>query len=120
MFLDPTVRDNSAEALGTLMKLVGEKAITPFLADVENLKMQKIKECCEKAVITVKIIQPKKERPTTAPVKPANEPAPKAGSTAPKPVKRPSSAGNSSFYFVVSSHFYFLFFYFFLFFSLIM
>lgn len=76
------------------MKLVGEKAITPFLVDVDNLKMTKIKECCEKAVITVKISVPKKERPISAPVKPPAEPAPsKAGSTAPKPVKRPTTAG---------------------------
>ncbi|XP_011314716.1 cytoskeleton-associated protein 5 isoform X2 [Fopius arisanus] len=67
---DPTVRDNSAEALGTILKLVGEKAMTPFLGDIDNLKMAKIKECAEKAVIVVKISGPKKsERPTTAPAK---------------------------------------------------
>lgn len=73
------------------MKLVGEKAIVPFLTDVDNLKMTKIKECCEKAVITVKVTAPKKERPMTAPPTPA---VVKAGSSAPKPVKRPNSAGN--------------------------
>lgn len=53
------------------MKLVGEKAIGPFLVELEkdNLKMSKIKECCEKAVITVKVTGVKKERPTTAPAK---------------------------------------------------
>ncbi|XP_015113427.1 protein mini spindles isoform X2 [Diachasma alloeum] len=67
---DPTVRDNSAEALGTILKLVGEKAMTPFLGDLDNLKMAKIKECAEKAVIIVKISGPRKaERPTTAPAK---------------------------------------------------
>lgn len=40
---DPTVRDNSAEAVGTAMKLVGEKAISPFLADLDNLKMAKVR-----------------------------------------------------------------------------
>ena len=39
---DPTVRDNSAEALGTLLKVVGEKMLMPFLTDVDNLKMQKV------------------------------------------------------------------------------
>ncbi|KAF5285627.1 hypothetical protein FQR65_LT13108 [Abscondita terminalis] len=60
---DPTVRDCSAEALGTLMKLVGEKAIGPFIAELEkdNLKMTKIKECCEKAVICVKTAPVKKQ-----------------------------------------------------------
>lgn len=53
------------------MKLVGEKAIGPFLVELEkdNLKMSKIKECCEKAVITVKVAGVKSERPTTAPAK---------------------------------------------------
>ena len=41
-FSDPTVRDNSAEALGTALKVVGEKVLAPFLADVDNLKMQKV------------------------------------------------------------------------------
>lgn len=70
-FLDPSVRESSAEALGTLMKLVGERAIGPFLVELEkdNLKMSKIKENCEKAVITVKVPGAKKERPTTAPAK---------------------------------------------------
>lgn len=40
---DPLVRDNSADALGTAMKLVGEKAMAPFLVDVDNLKMTKVK-----------------------------------------------------------------------------
>lgn len=80
-FLDPTVRDSSAEALGTLMKLVGEKAIGPFLVELENdnFKMTKIKECYEKAVITVKAPASKKERPTTAPNKSAGEPARNGG-----------------------------------------
>lgn len=63
---DPTVRDNSAEALGTAMKLIGEKSMMPFLTDIDNLKMTKIKECADKAVIVVKV---KQERPNTAPAK---------------------------------------------------
>ncbi|CRK99142.1 CLUMA_CG012503, isoform A [Clunio marinus] len=86
---DPTVRDASAEAIGTAMKLVGEKNIAPFLTEVDPLKMEKIKEYCEKAVITVKIPAAKKEpRPQTAPAKAA----PKGGSSEPKPVARPASA----------------------------
>lgn len=30
------------------MKVVGEKAVNPFLADVDKLKLDKIKECSEK------------------------------------------------------------------------
>ncbi|KAK9876516.1 hypothetical protein WA026_013890 [Henosepilachna vigintioctopunctata] len=64
---DPTVRDSSYEALGTLMKLVGEKAIGPFLGELEkdNLKMAKVKESCEKAIILVKVSVPKKDRSAT-------------------------------------------------------
>lgn len=39
---DPTVRDNSADALGTAMKLIGEKSMMPFLTDLDNLKMTKV------------------------------------------------------------------------------
>ncbi|XP_076762978.1 msps cytoskeleton-associated protein 5 [Xylocopa sonorina] len=69
---DPTVRDSSAEALGTAMKLIGEKSMMPFLTDIDNLKMTKIKECAEKAVIYVKVPSAPKvavERPNTAPSK---------------------------------------------------
>ncbi|XP_051545492.1 cytoskeleton-associated protein 5-like isoform X2 [Myxocyprinus asiaticus] len=44
----PEVRDAAFEALGTAMKVVGEKAVNPFLADVEKLKLDKIKECADK------------------------------------------------------------------------
>ncbi|GLV37157.1 mini spindles [Carabus blaptoides fortunei] len=88
---DPTVRDNSAEALGTLMKLVGEKAIAPFVVEMDNIKKTKIKECYDKAVILTKVEAPKRERPATAPAKTETASA-KAGSTAPKPVKKPASA----------------------------
>lgn len=87
---DPTVRDSSAEALGTLLKLLGEKAVGPHLVDVDALKMAKIKECAEKAEIFVKAVAVKKERPTTAPVKTTSTTT-KAGSAEPKAVTRPAS-----------------------------
>lgn len=62
---DPSVRDASADAIGTAKKLVGEKTISPFLIDVDALKLAKINECCEKSVIVVKIPNTKKERPST-------------------------------------------------------
>ncbi|XP_043269757.1 protein mini spindles isoform X2 [Venturia canescens] len=92
---DPTVRDNSAEALGTAMKLVGEKAMLPFVTDIDPLKMAKIKECSEKAVIHVKISGPprKTERPSTAPAKMANEGKAKESSetTSKTTAKRPNT-----------------------------
>ncbi|EDW97368.1 protein mini spindles isoform X5 [Drosophila yakuba] len=90
---DPTVRDSSAEALGTLMKLMGDKAVTPLLADVDPLKMTKIKECHDKAEIKIKVAGPKKEaRPASAPTAKAAAPA-KGGSVDPKPVTRPATTG---------------------------
>ncbi|KAK1119716.1 hypothetical protein K0M31_013134 [Melipona bicolor] len=100
---DPTVRDSSAEALGTAMKLIGEKSMMPFLTDIDNLKMTKIKECAEKAVIHVNVPSTLKvivERPNTAPSKiestaKGKEPEPKAKrpNTAKKlPSKKPSAS----------------------------
>ncbi|XP_055620318.1 protein mini spindles isoform X4 [Toxorhynchites rutilus septentrionalis] len=95
---DPAVRDAAAEAIGTAMKLVGEKATAPYLTEVDALKQAKIKECCEKAVIAIKIPGPKKERPATAPPKTgalttSTGAVKKGGSTEPKPVARPATAG---------------------------
>lgn len=92
---DPTVRDSSAEALGTLMKLVGEKALAQLLVDVDPLKLAKIKECHDKAEIKVKVAAPKKEaRPATAPSTKTSAVSVKSGgSTEPKPVSRPATTG---------------------------
>lgn len=53
MYIDPVVRDQAAEVLGTATKLVGEKNISPFIGKLDNLKEQKIKECCEKVSIVL-------------------------------------------------------------------
>uniref|UniRef100_A0A5F9CT68 Cytoskeleton-associated protein 5 n=1 Tax=Oryctolagus cuniculus TaxID=9986 RepID=A0A5F9CT68_RABIT len=55
----PEVRDAAFEALGTALKVVGEKAVNPFLADVDKLKLDKIKECSEK----VELVHGKKAGP---------------------------------------------------------
>lgn len=97
---DPSVRESSAEALGTLMKLVGEKAIGPFLVDLEkdNIKMAKVKEFCEKAEIAVKVVGPKKTRPQTAPSKGV----PKDGGDSSRPtsqaksVRKPAPVANAA------------------------
>jgi hypothetical protein len=41
---DPIVRDCSAEALGTAMKVVGEKAIMAYIGELDNLKQAKVRE----------------------------------------------------------------------------
>lgn len=87
---DPTVRDASADAIGTAHKLLGEKSMGPYLAEVDPLKLAKIKESSEKAVILVKTPPPKREqRPTTAPTKAAA--ILRGGSSDPKSVTRPAS-----------------------------
>ncbi|XP_074596153.1 msps cytoskeleton-associated protein 5 [Brevipalpus obovatus] len=48
---DPSVRDASAEALGTIMKVMGEKTMAPYFADIDALKMAKIKENYDKAEV---------------------------------------------------------------------
>ncbi|OAD59416.1 Cytoskeleton-associated protein 5 [Eufriesea mexicana] len=92
-YTDPIVRDSSAEALGTAMKLIGEKSMMPFLTDIDNLKMTKIKECAEKAVIHVKVPNASKvvtERPNTAPSK--IESTAKTKELESKTVKRPNTS----------------------------
>ncbi|KAL4713510.1 hypothetical protein ACJJTC_010495 [Scirpophaga incertulas] len=88
---DPAVRDAAAEALGTATKLVGEKNIAPHIGKIDNLKEQKIKEFADKAVIQVKVSAPKKDTAKKS-AAPAKGDAKTAGSTQPKPVKRPGSS----------------------------
>lgn len=44
LITDPTVRDCSAEALGTAMKVVGEKAIMAYIGELDNLKQAKVRK----------------------------------------------------------------------------
>ena len=39
----PEVRDAAFEALGTAMRVVGEKAVNPFLTDLDKLKLDKVR-----------------------------------------------------------------------------
>uniref|UniRef100_A0A8C8GX75 TOG domain-containing protein n=1 Tax=Oncorhynchus tshawytscha TaxID=74940 RepID=A0A8C8GX75_ONCTS len=42
----PEVRDAAIMALGTAMKVAGEKAVNPFLADLDKLKVDKVRCVC--------------------------------------------------------------------------
>lgn len=70
---DSAVRENSAEALGTALKVAGEKMMSPFLQEIDAIKMAKVKEFCDKAVVTAKPQQSQQaqKKPVSAPVKPA-------------------------------------------------
>uniref|UniRef100_A0AAY4C450 TOG domain-containing protein n=1 Tax=Denticeps clupeoides TaxID=299321 RepID=A0AAY4C450_9TELE len=74
----PEVRDAAFEALGTAMRVLSEKALSPFLADLDKLKMDKIKECAGKVELVggkksgggvEKEKPPPKTAPTEAPAK---------------------------------------------------
>ncbi|XP_056106840.1 cytoskeleton-associated protein 5 isoform X2 [Rhinichthys klamathensis goyatoka] len=100
----PEVRDAAFEALGTAMKVVGEKAVNPFLTDVDKLKLDKIKECAEKVELVGKKGSggggEKKEKPAAkapsveAPAKPSgpSKKAPPAKAAGPPKKGKPASA----------------------------
>ncbi|KAF9924030.1 Microtubule-associated protein, microtubule dynamics during spindle orientation [Linnemannia zychae] len=82
---DATVREATAEALGTLMKCCGEKPLLAYMENLDTVKTGKVKEYFEKAVVKAK------PAPMAAPPKPAPKavapakPAPKKAAPAAKP-----------------------------------
>lgn len=75
----PALRDGGAEILGTVMKMIGERAMTPHLDGLDDIRKNKVKECFETAEVKAKD-------------KPKPAPAPKAAPAGPKKVvggKRP-------------------------------
>uniref|UniRef100_A0A673Z6I4 Cytoskeleton associated protein 5 n=1 Tax=Salmo trutta TaxID=8032 RepID=A0A673Z6I4_SALTR len=50
----PEVRDAAIKALGTAMKVAGEKAVNPFLADLDKLKVDKVRCVCVCVCIQLK------------------------------------------------------------------
>ncbi|XP_064115377.1 cytoskeleton-associated protein 5-like isoform X2 [Macrobrachium nipponense] len=93
---DANVREQSAVALGTALKVVGEKVMMVFIADVDILKMQKIKEASEKVEMKVKIAAPKTKK---APAKKEAKSDSSTSSSAPTVVRggsRPAPAGGAA------------------------
>ncbi|XP_071485290.1 cytoskeleton-associated protein 5-like [Diadema antillarum] len=81
------VREAASEALGTALRVVGEKPMGPFLADLEKIKLDKIKEYSEK----VELVHGGKKK--TKEPKPAAEAAPpKAAPSKAAPSKSKSSS----------------------------
>ncbi|KAM3584347.1 hypothetical protein VKS41_003168 [Umbelopsis sp. WA50703] len=82
---DSATRENSAEGLGTLTKVVGEKAMAPFLEKLDDIKATKVKEACDKAVVKAKPAGPSKvSKPAPAAAPPKRAQKPKAA-VLPKP-----------------------------------
>ena len=83
---DANAREAGIVGLATLIKLIGEKPMLPFVDGLDDIKMGKIKETTEK--VTVKAKAPKKAVPPPPPVKkaPVKKMPPKLKSAAaPKP-----------------------------------
>ncbi|KAJ3596332.1 hypothetical protein NHX12_002741 [Muraenolepis orangiensis] len=98
----PEVRDAAFEALGTAMKVIGEKAVNPFLADLDKLKLDKIKECADKVDLPGakrgasggdKKTAAKAPPPTEAPTRASGPPKKTPASAASKPSAGPAKKG---------------------------
>ncbi|KAI8967762.1 armadillo-type protein [Mycotypha africana] len=82
---DAHARDAAAEGLGTLMKLIGEKPMLLFTEGLDDIKMKKIKDVCDKVTV--------KARPATKKAKPTPTPTP---TPTPARARAPASASPSS------------------------
>ncbi|XP_047658856.1 cytoskeleton-associated protein 5-A-like isoform X2 [Tachysurus fulvidraco] len=99
----PEVRDAAFEALGTVLKVVGERAVNPFLADVDKIKVDKIKECAEKVEMPggkraggqMKEQSAPKAQPSAAPAK-ASAPAKKTPTASAAKTSAPSKKAKPS------------------------
>ncbi|CAB4442075.1 unnamed protein product, partial [Rhizophagus irregularis] len=88
------VRNSAFEGLGTMMKVIGEKAMNTFLEGLDDIKKGKIKEYYDKAEVKIKFSAAKKPPPPAAAPKgkPAEKPAAKkkeAGSAPKKAAAKP-------------------------------
>lgn len=99
------VRSAGAHILGTVMKLIGERAMNPFLESVDDIKKNKIKEWYEKAEVKAKSSRTARApppAPSVAQTPPAKAPAvlPPARGAAPSgrgslPLRKRVSSGGS-------------------------
>ncbi|CAG8520285.1 7962_t:CDS:10 [Acaulospora colombiana] len=69
------VRVAAFEGLGTMMKVIGEKAMNPYIENLDDIRKGKIKEFFDKAEVKVKVTAAKKPPPASAAAPPK---APKA------------------------------------------
>lgn len=81
------VRDGAAEAMGTLMKILGERQMNPFLDGLDDIRKAKIKEFFETAEVKAKE-KPKPVAPPPPPPAAAKAPAKKVAKPGSKPAKK--------------------------------
>ncbi|KAF8467638.1 armadillo-type protein [Kalaharituber pfeilii] len=88
------VRTSSCEAMGTLMKIIGERGMNPYMEGLDDIRKTKIKEFFESAVVKAKEKPAAPAAPKGAKKPPAA--AKPAAAAAPPPAKKedppPSSA----------------------------
>lgn len=78
----PALRDGGAEILGTVMKIIGERAMTPYLDGLDDIRKTKVKEYFETAEVKAK------EKPKAAPAARAPPPSAKKTVGVKKPVAK--------------------------------
>ncbi|KAF2674709.1 ARM repeat-containing protein [Microthyrium microscopicum] len=83
-------RNAGAEVLGTLWKIMGDRAMGPHLNDLDEIRKTKIKEFCEAAEVKAKVKPPKAAPPPKAP--PGKRPVGKKPAAAKKAAPAPAPA----------------------------
>uniref|UniRef100_A0A667YI12 Cytoskeleton associated protein 5 n=1 Tax=Myripristis murdjan TaxID=586833 RepID=A0A667YI12_9TELE len=83
----PEVREAAFEVLASMMKVVGERAINPFLTDLDKAKLDKIKEIADKIALAGGKKGPEKEKSA-----PNVQPAPEAPAKPSGPPKKAAVA----------------------------
>ncbi|KAL8917108.1 MAG: hypothetical protein Q9208_008147 [Pyrenodesmia sp. 3 TL-2023] len=81
------IRAGGAEVLGTVMKIMGERAMGPYLDGLDDIRKTKIKELCDAAEVKAK----DKPKPVAPPPKAAPPPAQKKAAT-----KKPAPAAKKA------------------------
>ncbi|KAI5789046.1 armadillo-type protein [Geopyxis carbonaria] len=87
------IRDSAAEAMGTLMKILGERAMNPYLEGLDDIRKTKIKEYFETAEVKAK---EKPKPPPPAPVAAKGPPKKVLGKGLKAPGKKLAPAGSSA------------------------
>ena len=82
-----SVRIEAAGALGTVMKIVGERAMNPVVEPLDDLRKTKVKEAFEKATVKCKAGAPAPPKPAAAPASKAPVKLQKAPPAKKEPVK---------------------------------
>lgn len=83
----PVLREGGAEILGTIMKIIGERAMNPHLEGLDDIRKGKVRDFYETAEVKAK------EKPKAPPPAPKAAPAKKiVGGGARKVVKKPAAA----------------------------